>query len=67
MRLAILRPRARRKEGCDFFDNVALVAENVLAFHKERGTCERLAKKKGEGAINSRRLWCRSFDAVADR
>ena len=45
---------------------IARVAENVVGFYNQRGTCEQYIKE-GKGAINWTRLSCRSFAANAVR
>src|SRR6516164_9427311 len=46
--------------------NMARSAENVVAFHNKRGTCEQRIKE-GKGAIRWTRLSCRTFAANAVR
>ena len=46
--------------------NMARPAENVVAFHNKRGTCEQWIKE-GKGAVKWTRLPCRSFAADAVR
>jgi hypothetical protein len=46
--------------------NMAGPAENVVAFHNKRGTCEQWIKE-GKGVIKWTRLSCRSFAANAVR